>query len=49
MAVLAKSYARIGWQNLVNFGVMPLEFVNPEDYDTIDQGDDWRSLAYGVH
>ncbi len=40
VAVLAKSYARIGWQNLVNFGIMPLEFVNPHDYDTIEQGDE---------
>lgn len=39
VAVLAKSYARIGWQNLINFGILPLEFVNPEDYDTISQGD----------
>lgn len=38
-AVLAKSYARIGWQNLVNFGILPLEFVNDADYDDIDQGD----------
>nr|WKN38494.1 aconitate hydratase [Tunicatimonas sp. TK19036] len=38
-AVLAKSYARIGWQNLVNFGIVPLEFVNSEDYDKIKQGD----------
>jgi aconitate hydratase len=39
VAVLAKSYARLGWQNLVNFGIMPLEFVDPEDYNTIDEGD----------
>ena len=38
-AVIAKSYARIGWQNLSNFGIAPLEFVNDEDYDKIDQGD----------
>ena len=38
-AVIAKSYARIGWQNLVNFGITPLEFINYNDYDTIDQGD----------
>ncbi|MGF1481316.1 MAG: aconitate hydratase [Cyanophyceae cyanobacterium] len=38
-AVLAKSYARIGWQNLVNFGILPLEFNNPDDYDTIDEAD----------
>ncbi|MDX1641310.1 MAG: aconitate hydratase [Balneolaceae bacterium] len=38
-AVIAKSYARIGWQNLANFGIIPLEFKNPEDLDSIDQGD----------
>lgn len=40
VAVLAKSYARIGWQNLVNFGIMPLEFTNMKDYDDIDQDDE---------
>jgi len=39
VAVLAKSYARIGWQNLVNFGIVPLEFENPEDYESIEQND----------
>ncbi len=39
VAVLAKNYARIGWQNLVNFGIVPLEFKNPKDYDEINQGD----------
>lgn len=38
-AALAKSYARIGWQNLINFGIAPLEFENRVDYDTIEQGD----------
>jgi aconitate hydratase len=38
-AVIAKSYARIGWQNLSNFGILPLEFVHKEDYDIIEQGD----------
>jgi len=38
-AALAKSYARIGWQNLINFGIAPLEFENHDDYDTIEQGD----------
>ena len=33
VAVLAKSYARIAWQNMVNFGILPLEFVNLDDYD----------------
>ncbi len=40
VAVLAKSYARIGWQNLVNFGIMPLEFTEEKDYDDIDQSDE---------
>ncbi len=38
-AVIAKSYARIHRQNLCNFGVLPLIFDNPSDYDTIDQED----------
>ncbi|WP_428236796.1 aconitate hydratase [Gracilimonas sp.] len=38
-AVIAKSYARIGWQNLVNFGIPPFEFTSEEDYNNIDQGD----------
>jgi len=38
-AVIARSYARIGWQNLVNFGIVPLEFKKADDYDTIEQGD----------
>jgi aconitate hydratase len=37
--VLAKSFARIHWQNLVNFGILPLEFNSPDDYESIDVGD----------
>ena len=37
-AVIAKSFARIHWQNLANFGVLALEFTDPDDYDSIDQG-----------
>ena len=37
--VVAKSYARIHWQNLVNFGILPLELVNPGDADAIEAGD----------
>ncbi len=37
--VLAKSFARIYWQNLINAGVLPLTFVDPADYDRLDQGD----------
>ena len=36
--VLAKSLARIHRANLVNFGIVPLSFVNKEDYDKIEQG-----------
>jgi aconitate hydratase len=38
--VLAKSYARIHWQNLANFGVLAAEFTDPSDYDRIGQGDE---------
>ncbi|MGH3794119.1 MAG: aconitate hydratase [Pseudonocardiaceae bacterium] len=38
-AVLAKSFARIHWQNLANFGVLALEFVDQQDYERIDAGD----------
>jgi aconitate hydratase len=38
--VIAISFARIHWQNLVNFGVLPLTFVDPEDYQKINLGDE---------
>ncbi len=38
-AVIARSFSRIHWQNLCNFGVIPLEFENPEDYERIRQDD----------
>jgi aconitate hydratase len=34
---MAKSFARIHWQNLVNFGVLPLTFAEPGDYDALEQ------------
>ena len=37
-AVLAKSMARIHRANLINFGILPLTFVNKEDYDKVSQG-----------
>ncbi|CAN5710750.1 aconitate hydratase [soil metagenome] len=37
--VVAKSFARIHWQNLANFGILALEFVDPAGYDAVDQGD----------
>lgn len=36
---IAKSYARIGWQNLINFGMIPFEFKNASDWDKLEQGD----------
>jgi len=38
-AVIVKSFARIHLANLINFGIIPLTFVNESDYDRIDQGD----------
>jgi aconitate hydratase len=40
--VIAKSFARIHWQNLANYGILALEFENPDDYDSIDQDDTLR-------
>jgi aconitate hydratase len=37
--VIAKSFARIHWQNLANFGILALQFTDPGDYDSIRQGD----------
>lgn len=39
-AIVCKSFARIHRQNLINNGILPLEFVNEGDYDKIDQGDE---------
>jgi aconitase (EC 4.2.1.3) len=39
-AVIAKSFARIHFANLINFGILPLIFENPSDYDKIGQGDE---------
>ncbi len=36
---LVKDFARIHWQNLVNFGILPLTFVHEEDHNNIEQGD----------
>lgn len=38
-AVIAVSFARIHWQNLTNFGVLALEFADPDDYRRVEQGD----------
>ena len=39
-AVITKSFARIHAANLINAGIMPLTFVNPDDYDKVSEGDD---------
>ncbi len=46
-AVIAKSFERIHAANLVNFGIAPLTFKDPADYDRIEKGDrlscrNWR-------
>ncbi len=38
-AVIAKSFARIHVANLINAGILPLTFENPEDYDSLTEGD----------
>jgi len=38
-AVIAKSFARIHLANLINFGILPLELKNKDDYDKIESGD----------
>ncbi len=40
--VLAKTFARIHRANLVNWGVLPLEFADPADYDAVAAGDRLR-------
>ena len=37
-AVIAKSFARIHAANLINAGILPLTFKNPEDYDRLNEG-----------
>lgn len=41
-AVIAKSFARIHRSNLINFGILPLVFKDPADYDAVGQGDRLR-------
>ncbi|MGN8763465.1 aconitate hydratase [Hornefia butyriciproducens] len=41
-AVIAKSFARIHAANLINAGIMPLTFENPDDYEQLQQGDELK-------
>jgi aconitate hydratase len=38
-AVLVKSFARIHLANLINFGILPLTFQDPADYERVSAGD----------
>ena len=38
-AIITKSFARIHKANLINYGIIPMCFVNPSDYDLINQDD----------
>ncbi len=44
-AVITKSFARIHKANLVNAGIIPLNFANADDYDKIDVNDDLQLPA----
>jgi aconitate hydratase len=38
-SVVARDFARIHWQNLIDFGILPLRFEDAADYDLVDSGD----------
>jgi aconitate hydratase len=40
--VVAKSFARIHRQNLINYGILPLLFVESTDYDRLEKNDTLR-------
>ena len=39
-AVIAKSFARIHVANLINFGIVPMTFANPSNYEKFSEGDE---------
>lgn len=45
-AVIVKSLARIHRNNLINHGVVPLTFVDKEDYNRIEEGDTLRVIGF---
>lgn len=47
-AVITKNFARIHLANLVNFGILPLTFVNEADYDLFEQGDEIELNVKGL-
>jgi aconitate hydratase len=40
--VIAKTFARIHQDNLINYGIVPMTFTSESDYDQVDQGDRLR-------
>jgi len=46
-AVIAKSLERIHAANLINFGILPLTFLNESNYDDIEQGDELEIVGAG--
>ena len=46
-AVIAKSFARIHKDNLINFGILPLTFEKASDYKEIDDGDSLELAGLG--
>lgn len=47
-AVIVKSFARIHLANLINFGIVPLTFKNPTDYEKIEVGDELAVTIGGL-
>ncbi len=47
-AVIAKSIERIHLANLINFAIVPMTFVNHEDYDKIEQDDELEAELLNV-
>ncbi len=47
-AVIVKGFARIHLANLINFGILPLTFVNESDYDKIDRDDNLEFSTAGL-
>lgn len=48
-AVVTKNFARIHLANLVNFGILPLTFVNENDYELFEQGDEIEIDVKGLN
>ena len=54
-AVLAKSFSRIHHANLINWGLVPLIFTDPADYERLTQDDELEipnvrdGIVQGIH